>query len=166
MVISPYSEYVNHYEAVSEIFKEAMTSKPAFLEELKVGIWAPHDKTNKMAYAPSKESDQPGYLPSLIRVFAVRMKKVWVLSYPRLWSDWADTQADLSFRWAHSHFVGFVMRRLISVVFWATADANGPVGLMLIKFQSVNLLSHIMRKPVFRGLRPGKTETGLLSNRN
>ena len=55
---------------------------------------------------------------SLIRVFAVRMKKAWVLSYPlnaqrRLWSDWADAQADLSLRWAHSRFVGFDMRRLI-----------------------------------------------------
>ena len=26
---------------------------------------------------------------------------------PRLWSDWADTQADLSLRWAHSHFCWF-----------------------------------------------------------
>ena len=45
------------------------------------------------------------------------MKKPWVLSYPlsaqrRLWSDWADAQADLSLRWAHSQFVGFVMSRL------------------------------------------------------
>ena len=63
-------------------------------------------------------------------VFADRMKKAWVLSYPlntkrrlggcpgwsaqrRLWSYWADAQADLSLRWAHSHFVGFVMRWLI-----------------------------------------------------
>ena len=30
-----------------------------------------------------------------------------------VWVYWADTQADLSLRWAHSHFVGFVMRRLI-----------------------------------------------------
>ena len=43
----------------------------------------PHrDKTNKMACAPSEDSDQPGHLPSLIRVFAVCMKKGWVLSYP------------------------------------------------------------------------------------
>ena len=28
------------------------------------------------------------------------------------WSDWADAQADPSLRWAHSHFVGFVMSRL------------------------------------------------------
>ena len=69
-------------------------------------------------YVPSEDSDQPGYPPSLIRVFAVRMKKPWVLSYPlsaqrRLWSDWADAQADLSLRWVHSHFVGFVMLRLM-----------------------------------------------------
>ena len=31
--------------------------------------------------APSEDSDQPGHPPSLIRVFAVRMKKAWVLSY-------------------------------------------------------------------------------------
>ena len=42
----------------------------------------PHDKTNKMACAPSEDSDQPGHPPSLIRVFAVSMKKAWVLSYP------------------------------------------------------------------------------------
>ena len=46
------------------------------------------------------------------------MKKPWVLSYPlsaqrRLWSDWADAQADLSLRWAHTHFAGFVVSRLI-----------------------------------------------------
>ena len=78
----------------------------------------PHDKTNKMACAPSEDSDQPGHPPSLIRVFAVRKKKAWVLSCPlseqrRHWSDWADAQADLSLHWAHSHFVGFVTRRLI-----------------------------------------------------
>ena len=38
-----------------------------------------HDKTSKMS-VPSKDSDQLGHLPSLIRVFAVRMKKAWVLS--------------------------------------------------------------------------------------
>ena len=67
---------------------------------------------NKMTCAPSEDSDQPGHLPSLIRVFAVRMKKPWVLSYPEsaqwtLWSDWADAQADLSLRWAHMSFCLF-----------------------------------------------------------
>ena len=46
------------------------------------------------------------------------MKKAWVLSYPlsaqgRLWSDWADAQADLSLRLAQTHFVGFVISRLM-----------------------------------------------------
>ena len=55
----------------------------------------PHDKTNKMACAPSQDSEQPWHPPSQIRVFAVRMKKAWVLSYPlsaqrRRYSDWAE----------------------------------------------------------------------------
>ena len=70
----------------------------------------PLNKTNKMACALSEDSDQPGHLPSLNRVFTACMKKHWVLSYVmstqwRLWSDWADAQADLSLRWAHSRFV-------------------------------------------------------------
>ena len=72
----------------------------------------PHDKTNKMAIAPSEDTDQPVHPPSLIRVFAVRMKKHWVLSYPLsalriLWSDWADDQADISLRWAQRPFCWF-----------------------------------------------------------
>ena len=48
----------------------------------------------------------------LIRVFAVRMKKAWVLSYSlsaqrRLLSDWADAQPVLSHRWAHMPFCWF-----------------------------------------------------------
>ena len=73
-------------------------------------IWAASWQTQKSDCAPSKDSDQPGHPPSLIRVFAVRMKKHWTLSYPlsaqrRLWSDSADAQADLSLRWAHSHLL-------------------------------------------------------------
>ena len=41
-----------------------------------------HDKTNKIASAPSEDSDQPGHPPSQIRVFAVCMTKDWVFSYP------------------------------------------------------------------------------------
>ena len=41
-----------------------------------------NDKTYRMACASSENSDQPGHPPSLIRAFAVRMKKNQVLSYP------------------------------------------------------------------------------------
>ena len=79
--------------------------------------WAASWQNHQCGCASSEDSDQPGHPPSLIRVFAVRIKKAWVLSYPliaqrRLWSDWTDAQADLSLRWAHTHFVGFVTRRL------------------------------------------------------
>ena len=33
----------------------------------------PRNKTNKIACAPSEDSEQPGHSPSLIRVFAVRI---------------------------------------------------------------------------------------------
>ena len=41
-----------------------------------------HDKTNKMTCAPSEDTDQPGQPHSLIRVFAVCMKKHLILGYP------------------------------------------------------------------------------------
>ena len=76
----------------------------------------PDDKTNKMACAHSEDSDQTGHPPSLIRVFAVRMKKAWVLSYPlaaqrrliRLGSGpcWSESSLDaqailLNLRWLY-----------------------------------------------------------------
>ena len=75
-------------------------------------------------HVPREDSDQPGHPPSLIRVFAVRLKKAWVLSYPlstqqRLWSDWV-----------HSHFVGFVMLWLICLlqtVFCCTEPQMGYI---------------------------------------
>ena len=76
--------------------------------------WAATWQNQQSECAPSEDSDQPGHPPSLIRVFSICMNKHWFLSYPlspqrRLWSDWADAQADLSLCWAHSQFVGFVM---------------------------------------------------------
>ena len=70
-------------------------------------IWAATSQNQQSDCAPSEDS-----------VFAVRMKKAWVLSYPlsaqqRLWSDRSDAQADLSLRWTHTDFVVFVMLRLI-----------------------------------------------------
>ena len=77
-----------------------------------------HGNLSRSTTKPTKwdvrpaNSDQPRHLPSLIRVFAVRMKKAWVLCYPlstqrRLWSDWADAQADLNLRWVHMSFCWF-----------------------------------------------------------
>ena len=78
----------------------------------KRSVWVATWQNQQCGCAPNDDSDQPGHPPSLIRVFAVRMKKDWVLYYSlsaqrRFWSDWADAEADLSLRWAHIHFVGF-----------------------------------------------------------
>ena len=74
-------------------------------------IWATSWQIVIMTSAPSEYSDQPGHPPSLISLRCLH-KKHWVLSYPlsalpRLWSDWADAQADLSLRWVHRSFCWF-----------------------------------------------------------
>ena len=55
-------------------------------------IEPPHDKTNKMACAPSEDSDQPqpGHPPSLIRVFAVRSMVVKDPSFLHADSEGSD----------------------------------------------------------------------------
>ena len=65
----------------------------------------------KQHVRPAKTQISLG-IHSLIRVFADHTKKPRVLSYPlsaqwRLWSDWADAQADLSLHWAHMPFCWF-----------------------------------------------------------
>ena len=67
-------------------------------------------KSTKWHVHPAKTQISLGIRP-VWSVFAVRMKKAWVLSYPlsaqwRPWSDWADAGRTC-------HFVGFVMRWLI-----------------------------------------------------
>ena len=101
----------------------------------------PHDKTNKVACAPIEDSDQPGHPPSLIRVFAVPMKKTWVFSFPmsaqrRLCSDWADVQADLSLCWAHTHFVMSRLKLRILFYLHFFPSCKGNLICLLIKIIS------------------------------
>ena len=44
--------------------------------------WAATWQNQQNECAPSEDSDQPGHPPSLIRLFAFRMKKHWAFSYP------------------------------------------------------------------------------------
>ena len=53
-----------------EVMKDCKTSINSLINE------PAHDKTNKMACPSSKVSDQPEHPFSLIRVFAVRIKKL------------------------------------------------------------------------------------------
>ena len=77
---------------------------------MKFRLWVepyelPHDKTNKVACAPSEDSDQPGHPPSLIRVFAVRSEGLLELSF--LHADSEDSDQT----------VGFVMAWLLCTIF-------------------------------------------------
>ena len=94
-------------------------------------IWAMTWRNQQNESASSEDSDQPGHPPSLTNVFAVRMEKAWVLSYPlsaqrRLWSDLA--QADLSLRWVHTYFVGFVMSWIIYIIY-VLVDIYVPIDI-------------------------------------
>ena len=87
-----------------------------FIMFILIWVEAWQNKQNHMGAHQSETQSSLGIRPVwsvfLIRVFAVRLKKPWVLRYPlsakrKLWSD----SADLSLRWAH--FVGFVLGQLL-----------------------------------------------------
>ena len=78
-------------------------------------------KPTKWQCSPSENSDKPGHLPSLISL-RYPMKKHWALNYLlsaqwRLWSDWADAQADPSLRWEHMSFCWFC-RAVVPITFF------------------------------------------------
>ena len=89
------------------------------------------------------------------------MKKHWVLSYPlsaqrRPWSDLADAETDLSLRWAHTHFVGFVISRLkFKIIKRISETALKWIKLLQTPFEprhdKINKMS----------VRPAKTEISL-----
>ena len=75
-----------------------------------------HDKTSKMAVLRVKTQISLGVRPvwSESSLSARRnlgpLATHWAHSAQRrLWFDWADTQADVSLRWAHTYFIGFDM---------------------------------------------------------
>ena len=128
-------------------------------------IWRPQDQVNGWSFhtvsmtslniravswqnqQPSEDSDQPWHPPSLIRVFAVRLKKVWVLSYPlsaerRLWSDWADAQADLSLRWAHMPLCWFC-HEVAHYYKWLRVKETPQTRTSMINNKDV-MLGHVM----------------------
>ena len=54
----------------------------------------------------------------------------------RLWWDWVDAQADLSLRWAHYHYVGFVMRRLkLILICWLQVVHHLTIWTLPLKIQ-------------------------------
>ena len=77
MVIKWFTKIIHHAESLCSLTIWALSCQNLFY-----AIWAATWQNQQNGCAPSEDTDQPGHLPSLIRVFAVRMKKGWVLSYP------------------------------------------------------------------------------------
>ena len=69
-----------------------------------------HAKMCLMSYANNKGADQAFFMRTANTLIRLGECPDQTGRMPR--SDWADAQADLSLRWAHIHFVGFIMRRL------------------------------------------------------
>ena len=65
----------------------------------------PHDKRNKMRYAPAKVRIslciRPVWSESSLCAQWVANDPSFLHADSEDWSDWADAQADLSLRWAH-----------------------------------------------------------------
>ena len=58
--------------------KDGITYNKRQANRIRAATW----QNQQSECAPSEDSDQPVHPPNLIRVFAVRLKKPWVLSYP------------------------------------------------------------------------------------
>ena len=83
-------------------------------------IWVATWQKHRNDCAPSEDSDQPGHPPVWSESSLSAWRKLRSLdthwAHSELWSEGASTQSDQSLRWAHSHFVCFVMSRLIFVL--------------------------------------------------
>ena len=77
----------------------------------------PHDKTNKMTVRPAKIQISLGIRPVWSEYSLSAWRNLGSLAshwaHSEDWSVRADAQADPSHRWAHSHFVAFVVWQLM-----------------------------------------------------
>ena len=91
-----------------------------------------HDKTNKVTVRPAKTQISLGIRPVWSASSLSAWRKLGSLAthwaHSQDWSDWADAQADLNIHWAHSHIVGFVVRRLMCA--WRNRELSSNTNLM------------------------------------
>ena len=96
---------ISLYKIISNFAIEQRLTKSVFIYH--DNIWAASWQNQRNDCVPSKDSDQPGHLPSLIRVFTVRMK-LGSLATHRAHSE--DTDQMPSLMWV------FTVRTLILLV--------------------------------------------------
>ena len=111
-----------------------------------------HDKINKNECAPSEDSDQPGHPLSLIRVFAVRMKKAWILSDPlsaqrRLRSAFASRRLRSCPGWSESSLgisLGIAKTQIMPRLIWVFA---GRTVILLVLSWDGSFLLRVLISP-------------------
>ena len=86
-------------------------------ERLRTQLSRPTTKPTQWQVRAVNWNIRPG-IRNVWSVFTVHQKKVWIPGYPesaqqRLWSDWADAQADLIPFWAHRSFSWFLSRSIL-----------------------------------------------------
>ena len=79
--------------------------KLAYFPDIK---WATTWQNQQNECVPS-EDIRPVWSESSLCIQWVAKDPSFLHAYSEDCSDWTDAQADLSLRWAHTHFVGFVM---------------------------------------------------------
>ena len=125
-------------------------------------VGQPMTKPTKWHVRPTKTQINLGISP-VWSVFAVRMKKAWVLSYPlsaqwRLRADWADAQSDLSLHWIYMPFCRFyhalahIWTAKVQIGMWIHAVwSEFSVVFFFLTYTTVSIDS------VFRQQRPWST---------
>ena len=136
----------------------SQTPKTGFLVT-KLIIEPPHDKTNKMACAPSEDSDQPGHLPSLISLRCLGIRPVWSESSLPAWRKLGSLATHLAHSqdtdrtgqmprliWVFAghtcYFVGFVTKPLIYTKHWSSDTWQVMISTARLDADSMKLLTH------------------------
>ena len=113
-------------------------------------IWATSWQNQQNGMCTQWRLNWPGHPASLIRVFAVSMKKAWALSYPltaqrRLWSDCVDAQADQNLRWMHMPFC-WVLSWGSSIIYIAPGSDRQSIGdKILMTTERLFLFAHMLQ---------------------
>ena len=114
-----------HFPVVVQYSKWAIPT--CNLSSCQVDRYEPrYDKTNKMSVCPASTQSNQSSLSTWKKLGSLATH--WAHSEG---SDSADAQPDLSLRWAHTHFVGFVMSWLILFqVYILTISETIKIGIL------------------------------------
>ena len=94
---------------------------------------SPSWQNQQCGCAPSEDSDQTGLRPVWSESLLCTQ---WVAKDPSFLHE--DAQADLSLRWAHSHFVGFVTRWLKCIMLYYCRICSRTTEGMMFWFLKIN----------------------------